>query len=111
MSQQIRTIIFNFSALLVLFGAVLFLIKLPFAPYLFAVGTAGIAICHLTLPTKGMGFRERRLQIFNVIASLLMIVASTFMFKDQNEWIVCLTIAALLQLYTAFVAPKKDRNS
>lgn len=108
MTQQIRTTIFNFSALLVLLGAVLYMTRFGFAPYLFAVGTAGIAICHLTVPTKNMGFRERRLQIFNVIASLLMIVASSLMFMQRTEWILCLTIAAVLQLYTAFVAPKKN---
>ncbi len=110
MNQQIRTTIFNFSALLVLFGAVLYFMKFSFAPYLFALGTAGVAVCHLTLPIKHLGFRERRLQIFNVIASLLMIVASTFMFRDNNVWIICLTIAALLQLYTAFVFPKKESD-
>lgn len=107
MNQQIRTIVFNFSALLVLAGAVLFLTKFHFAPYLFAVGAAGIAVCHLTLPTKGMDFRRRRLQIFNVISGLLMLVASPLMFMNRNEWIICLTIAALLQLYTAFVTPKE----
>lgn len=108
MTPQIRTILFNFSAILVLLGAVLYLTQFEFAPYLFAFGTAGVAICHLTTPTKNLGFRERRLQIFNVIASLLMIVASTFMFMHRTEWILCLSIAALLQLYTAFVTPKKE---
>ncbi len=108
MNRQIRTIVFNFSALLLLAGAVLYLVKFEFASYLFALGAAGIAICHLTLNVKNLGFRRRRLQVFNVIASLLMIVASSFMFMHRNEWILCLTIAALLQLYTAFVAPKEN---
>ncbi|MDH6305162.1 putative membrane protein [Parabacteroides sp. PF5-5] len=107
MSKQLRSIIFNFSALLLLFGAVLFITKLFFAPYLFALGAAGIAIVHLTTPTKDMDFRTRRLQIFNVIASLLLIVASSFMFMNRNEWILCMTIAALLLLYSAFMSHKK----
>ncbi len=107
MNPQLRTLIFNFSALLVLAGAVLFLTNIHIAPYLFAVGAAGIAICHFTLPTKNMDFRRRRLHIFNVIASLLMIVSSSFMFMNRNEWILCLSIAALLQVYTAFVMPKE----
>lgn len=110
MSQQIRTIIFNFSALLVLLGVTLFLTNLSFAPYLFAVGSAGIAICHLTTPTKDLDYRRRRLQIFNVIASLLLIVASSFMFMNKNEWILCVTIAALLLLYTSFITPKEKEK-
>lgn len=109
MDKQIRTIVFNFSAILVLLGAMLFFFKFAFAPYLFAFGAAGIAICHLTLSTKAMGFRERRLQVFNVIAGLLLVVSSTLMFMDRKEWVICLTVSALLQLYTAFVGGGKEQ--
>jgi hypothetical protein len=107
MNQRIRTLIFSSSAILLLSGAVLYITNLSFAPYLFALGAAGIAVCQLTKPVKHLDIRLRRLQTFNVIASLLMLVASVFMFKDQNEWILCLSIAAILQLYVVFVAPKE----
>ena len=54
MNQKARTIIFNMAGLLILAGAVLFLTKWFLAPYLFAVGAAGMAVCFLTLPTKDM---------------------------------------------------------
>ncbi|GHV48555.1 hypothetical protein FACS1894181_04600 [Bacteroidia bacterium] len=107
MNPHIRTTIFTVSGILLLAGAVLYLSKLFFAPYLFAVGAAGIAICQLSAPVKHLSTRLRRLQTFNVIAALLMIVASVFMFKRQNEWIFCLTIAAILQLYVVCMAPKE----
>ena len=47
------------AGLLILAGAVLFLTKWFLAPYLFAVGAAGMAVCFLTLSTKDMEFRER----------------------------------------------------
>ena len=50
MNQQIRSIIFGVAGLLVLAGAILFLTHWAVAPYLFAVGAAGIAVCYLTLP-------------------------------------------------------------
>ena len=102
MNQQIRSIIFGVAGLLVLAGAILFL-----APYLFAVGAAGIAVCYLTLPVKDLDFRRRRLHRFNVFAGLLMIVSSGFMFNNRTEWILCLSVAAILQVYTAFVTPKE----
>ncbi|WP_289005864.1 hypothetical protein [Parabacteroides sp.] len=107
MNQKARTIIFNTAGLLILAGAVLFLTKWFLAPYLFAVGAAGMAVCFLTLPTQDMEFRERRLHRFNVIASILMICASGLMFKDMKEWVICLTIAAILLLYSSFVSGKK----
>lgn len=89
---------------MVLSGAILYLTQWFLAPYLFAVGAAGIAVSYLTLPVKDLEFRERRLHRFNIFASLLMIFASGLMFSGQKEWVLCLTIAAILQLYTAFVS-------
>lgn len=107
MNQHIRSIIYYISCLLVLAGTILFLTKWIFAPYLFAVGAAGITICYLTLPVKDMEFRQRRLHRFNVIGGVLMICASGFMFNNRTEWILCLSIAAIFQLYAAFVSGKK----
>lgn len=107
--MKLRALFFGISALLALVGAMLYMTHWAFAPYLFAVGSAGIAINYLTTPVGAMDFRTRRLHRFNVVAGFLMVVASSFQFNHRNEWIVCLFIAALLQLYTAFVSP--DRKS
>lgn len=110
MNRRTRTIIFNIAALFVLAGAGLYLTKWAVAPYLFAIGTAGIAVCYLTLPVAGMNFRHKRLHRMNVIAGLLGIVASALMFAGQLEWVLCLTISAILQVYTSFVSPKEPEN-
>ena len=107
MNEKVRTIVFNCAALLLLAGAGLYIIAPKVAPYLFAIGAAGYAVCHFTVPTKDMDFRMRRLHRYNIFASLLCIFASGLLFNQQKEWILCLTIAALLQIYTAFVSPKK----
>ena len=86
MNEKARTIVFNISALLLLAGAGLY----------------------LTMPTKDMDFRRRRLHRYNIFAGLLCIFASALMFSGRKEWMICLTISALLQLYTAFVTPKKE---
>ena len=105
MNEKARTIVFNISALLLLAGAGLYLALPVAAPYLFAVGAAGIAVSYLTMPTQDMNFRRRR---YNIFAGLLCIFASALMFSGRKEWMICLTISALLQLYTAFVTPKKE---
>ena len=98
MNEKARTIVFNISALLLLAGAGLYL----------ALPAAGIAVSYLTMPTQDMDFRRRRLHRYNIFAGLLCIFASALMFSGRKEWVICLTISALLQLYTAFVAPKKE---
>ena len=106
--KKIRTILFVVSACLVLAGAALYLTQWMVAPYLFAVGAAGIAVNYLTTPVGDLDFRGRRLHRFNVMAGFLMVVASGFQFNGRKEWVICLFIAAILQLYTAFVSPKKE---
>lgn len=106
--KRIRTILFVASACLVLAGAALYLTQWTVAPYLFAVGAAGIAVNYLTTPVGNLDFRSRRLHRFNVMAGFLMVVASGFQFNGRKEWVICLLIAAILQLYTAFVSPKKE---
>lgn len=106
--KKIRTILFVVSACLVLAGAALYLTQWTVAPYLFAVGAAGIAVNYLTTPVGDLDFRGRRLHRFNVMAGFLMVVASGFQFNGRKEWVICLLIAAILQLYTAFASPKKE---
>jgi hypothetical protein len=107
MNNRLRASIYNFAGILVLLSATLQFFKWSYAPYIFALGSAGVAISHLTAPYKTLGFRQKRLQRFNIIASILMIFSSTLMFRGDNEWVLCLFIAAILQLYTAFVTPKE----
>lgn len=106
MNQHVRTSIYNFSAIMVVISAALYLTHWIYAPYLFALGTAGVTISYLTTPYRQLDFRRRRLHRLNIIAGVLMIAASSLMFKHRTEWILCLSIAAFLQLYTAFVTPK-----
>lgn len=107
MNLQIRTILFSFSAVMLLGGAVLHFTQVTIAPWLFAIGAAGLAVCYLTYSVKGMSVRVRRLHRYNIMASLLLIFGSGLMFAGRKEWIICLTIAALFQLYTAFATPKE----
>lgn len=110
MNEKIRSYLFSISALLLLIGAILHFSKMWIAPYLFAIGSAGLAVCYLTLSVKQMGFRHRRLHRYNVMASLLLIFASGLMFAARNEWVICLTVASLFILYTAFVTPKEKQE-
>jgi TRAP-type uncharacterized transport system fused permease subunit len=97
-----------FSGVLILAGAALFITDWIYAPYVFAVGAAGITVCFMTVPYKDLGFRRRRLHRINVMAGISMIASSVFMFREKMEWVVFLLIAALLILYTSFVSPRAD---
>ena len=108
MNRQIRNYIFMFSAILTLAGAALFITDRVYAPYVFAIGAAGIAVCFMTAPYKDIGFRRRRLHRMNVMAGVSMVASSVMMFKERMEWVVFLLISSILILYTSLVSPRKD---
>jgi hypothetical protein len=110
MKRQAGTVVFLLSAMLVLSGSVLYLIRWMHAPWLFAAGTAGIMLCYMALPHKTPVLRLRRLYRLNLLAGMAMIAASVFMFKHQKEWIACLLASALIQLYTSFVIPPAKKE-
>lgn len=111
MSEKTREYMFGLSALLVLAGAVLWFTHWVYAPYLFFVGTAGVAIIFFTAPYKKLDFRHRRLQRYNIISAVLMLGASALMFNNRKEWVVILFIAAIFLLYAAFVSPKDPSDT
>jgi hypothetical protein len=99
------------AAISVLCGAVFHFYLWFFAPYLFALGAAGVAVSFLTLPAQDMDFRQKRLHRYNIFAGLLLVFASALMFSNRKEWILCLTVATVFLLYSSFAYPSDKENS
>ena len=115
MNQQTRNILFMVSSIAVIIGAAmpLFMLKMPWVPYIYAFGAAGMAVCRLTFRYKGKNFRLKRLYHIETFSSLFLVASSYFMFKEDPDWIMLLTVAAVLQLYTSILIPrvsKKEKN-
>ena len=110
MNSTIRTCLFLFSGLFVLAGAMLYLSRWEYAPYLFATGAAGVTVYYMTIPCKTSNYRIRRLQRINILAGIAMLIASVFMFKYQMAWVACLLISAMLQFYTSFAIKDNGKN-
>jgi TRAP-type uncharacterized transport system fused permease subunit len=102
-----RNYFFILSGILLLTGAISYLPHWYYAPYLYAFGAAGVTVSFMTAEYHGLNFRERRLHRINVIASIMIVISSFFMFRSHNGWVVFLLIAALLMLYTSFVKTEK----
>ncbi|WP_455673425.1 hypothetical protein [Phocaeicola sp.] len=97
------------GAILLLIGAVLQMTRWEFSPYIYTVGAVMFGYVQVVGNRyDGASFiikRLRRQQIFGAIA---LVFAGVLMFTMQrNEWVVCLTIAAVLELYTAFRIPQE----
>lgn len=119
MKQQMKqlspfqNILYRLGGILLLAGLLLWIPRWQFAPYVYTVGTLLFASMQVCQSYEGRQTTVRRLRRQQILgASLLvfsgvMMVASLFHVRycSRNEWIVCLFMAAVFEIYTAFRIP------
>lgn len=109
-NKQLANIVFMVSAIAVLVAAAFHITYWFYAPYLFAIGAAGIAVVRLSDRYTGTNIRIKRLRRMEALSALLILASSFLMFRGRNEWFLLLFVAAILQLYAVIVMPKEDDN-
>lgn len=106
LSPQIRDIIFQISALLILFSAIMYSFSFDIARYVMMAGVIGYAGVVLTGKYPGKSINGKRMYNLQVFGVLFMVVSSYLMFVGRHEWVITLLIAAVFTLYTAIMLPK-----
>ena len=101
-------IIQGVGAPLLLVGAMLQITRWELSPILYTIGAVMFAYVQVMTRYEGKNLIVRRLRRQQILASVLFVFTGVLMFVTKhNEWIVCLTIAAVLELYTAFRIPSE----
>lgn len=97
------------GAVLLLVGAMLQITRWELSPILYTVGAVLFAYVQVVQGQyDGKNLIIRRLRRQQIIGAALLVFTGVLMFTcKRNEWIVCLTIAAVLQLYTAYRIPSE----
>ena len=96
------------GAPLLLVGAMLQITDSEFSPIIYTLGAVLFAYAQVMCRYEGKNLIIRRLRRQQILASVLFVFAGVLMFVTKhNEWILCLTIAAVLELYTAFRIPSE----
>ena len=94
------------GAVLALVGVTFYITNWPLSPYLYTIGATMVALAQINSPIKTDNITLKRLRVQQIIGAILLVVAGALMFfMHRNEWIVCLSVAAFLELYTAFRIP------
>ena len=110
--------IFVVGALLMVIGAVAGIFKWYYFPYVYALGAIGYTSMQMLQRYEGRDFTIRRLRRVMVFSDVLLLLTAVFMFASQdnslgldriiylqyvnNNWVVVLLVAAILQLYTTY---------
>ena len=94
------------GALMLLVGAMLQITRWDISPYIYMVGAVMFAYVQVLTRYDGRNLVIRRLRRQQVLGAVLLVFAGVLMFVARhNEWVLCLSAAAVLQLYTAFRIP------
>ena len=107
--KQLVPALFAVGALMALVGAAVFITRWIYAPYIYTIGAGFVALAQINTPVKGKSKTLKRLRIQQIFGAVALVLTGAFMFSTRgNVWIACLTIAAILELYTAFRIPQEE---
>ena len=102
------TIIQMTGAVLLLIGAMLQITRWELSPVVYTIGAVLFAYVQVMSRYEGKNLIIRRLRRQQILAAVLLVFTGVLMFVTRhNEWVLCLTIAAILELYTAFRIPSE----
>ena len=94
------------GAVLLLAGAMLQITRWDVSPYIYTLGALMFSYVQVMSRYEGQNLIIRRLRRQQIMGAMLLVFAGVLMFVTRhNEWILCLSIAAFIQLYTAFRIP------
>lgn len=107
--KQLIPALFVVGAVMALTGAAVYITGWKLAPYLYTIGAAMVALAQINSPSKSKSPNVKRLRRQQIFGAILLVLTGAFMFFTHgNEWIVCMTIAAILELYTSVRIPQEE---
>ena len=107
--KQLVPALFAVGALMALVGVAVFITGWVYAPYIYTIGAGFVALAQINTPVRGKSKTLKRLRIQQIFGAIALVLTGAFMFFTRgNDWIACLTIAAILELYTAFRIPQEE---
>lgn len=107
--KQLIPALFVVGAVMLLVGAAVYITGWPLSPYVYTVGATMVALVQINSPSRCKTPAVRRLRRQQMFGAVLLVLAGACMFFTHgNEWIVTLTIAAVLELYTSVRIPQEE---
>lgn len=106
--KKIQQTIYIIGGILLVVGAALYITQWAWAPYMYIIGSFLFGAMQMLDRYTGKSFilrRLRRQQLLGAIA--LMLTGVLMLASNHNEWILCLLVGCIFELYTAFRIPQE----
>ncbi len=110
MAHNIKSIVYKASALFILAFTIAYSFIPDIAVWGMVVSVSLFSAISMTTPYPGKSVRGKRLFNFQVLACMLMVVATYLMYIGRNEWPLLLFISAILLLYSSIILQKVFEN-
>lgn len=109
--EKLTPALYIVGAIMALVGAAVYITGWPYAPYIYTIGAGLFALAQINSPYQGENKNIKRLRRQQILGALFLVVAGGFMFfRPNNEWVVILTLGALIELYTSFRIPQEEKK-
>ena len=96
------------GGVLLVVGAALYITKWAGAPYLYLLGAFMFGAMQMLDRYTGKNFILLRLRRQQILGAIALMLAGVLMFAcKHNEWILCLLVGCIFELYTAFRIPQE----
>ncbi len=107
---KIETYLMNVGGVFILLGASAYLFYPIASTYIYIIGALLFGCIQIKNGYRGNNIIIRRLRRQQIFAALLLMLTGLLMITNtyrwiycrHNEWVICLTIAAIMELYSSF---------
>ena len=106
--KKLQQTVYIIGGILLVVGAALYITRWVGAPYVYIAGSFMFGAMQMLDRYTGKSFilrRLRRQQLLGAIA--LMLTGVLMLASNHNEWILCLLVGCIFELYTAFRIPQE----
>lgn len=114
MNTKTKELIYQISAVTILFAAVFYLFQPNISRYIMIAGVVGFIYSTFTNRYQGSNIRGKRLFNMQVFAVIIMAAAAYLMYVYIKEWVVLMFISGILILYSSIMLSyidKKENNT
>lgn len=107
--KQLIPALYVVGGVMTLVGAAVYITGWELSPYVYTIGATLFALAQINSPSSSRNPNVKRLRRQQIFGALILVLTGAFMlFTHGNEWIVSLTIAAILELYTSVRIPQEE---
>ena len=106
--KKIQQAIYILGGILLVAGAALYITRWAWVPYMYITGSFMFSAMQMLDRYTGKNLVLRRLRRQQLLGAIALMLAGVLMLAcKHNEWILCMLVGCLVELYTAFRIPQE----